>query len=152
MVISANCDDSMTLFVNGQVVAYQTYALRKQTKTVTVFVKRPSVVGVYCVNSNGNGGILVSASTNIVTDSSWRCKSNNKQHEWNLVRNANILHTIHEYIWQACLYSQVCYSPSRVLMIAPGLKPMSLDLIMQRVTLGRGPMYLPRPPGYGLVR
>ncbi len=64
------------------------------TKTITVYAAPTSIVGVNCVDTGGSAGIMVSASTNMVSDGSWRC-SNTFQAGWNLVSDANIqkLHT-----------------------------------------------------------
>jgi hypothetical protein len=81
----------MTLYVDGKQYASQNYKHRKETKTVTVFVTPPSVVAVRCYSSHRKSGILVSASTDIVSDGSWRCsKSIKKQTGWNLVSIARI--------------------------------------------------------------
>jgi hypothetical protein len=88
VVISANCDNIMRLYVNGQLLSDRVGDFY-DTKTITAYAAPTSVVGVNCVDTGGWAGIMVSASTNMVSDGSWRC-SNTFQEGWNLVSDADI--------------------------------------------------------------
>jgi hypothetical protein len=90
VVISAICDDILKVYVNGLLVAESVWGY---STTVTVNVAPPGVVGVNCVDIGGNAGIMLSTSTNMVSDGSWRC-SNTFQDRWNLVSITTPVHII----------------------------------------------------------
>ncbi len=78
----------MRLYVNGQLLSDREGGWGTTT-TKTANAAPTSVVGVNCVDTGGSAGIMVSASTNMVSDGSWRC-SNTFQEGWNLVSDADI--------------------------------------------------------------
>jgi hypothetical protein len=90
VVISAICDDFLKVYVNGLLVAESVWGY---PTTVTVNVAPPGVVGVNCVDGGGNAEIMLSTSTNMVSDGSWRC-SNTFQDRWNLVSITTPVHII----------------------------------------------------------
>jgi hypothetical protein len=83
VVISATCDNVMKLYVNGQLMS-EGGPVWEILKQVTINATQPAVVGINCLDTGAPGGIIMSASNNMVTDSSWRC-SNTLQDGWNTV-------------------------------------------------------------------
>jgi hypothetical protein len=72
----------MKLYVNGQLLYNQDVKKPWETvKQITFKATQPTVVAINCVDTGPPGALILSASNNIVSDSSWRC-SNTDQPGW----------------------------------------------------------------------
>jgi hypothetical protein len=79
-ILSATCDDIMTVYVDGE--AHQDEAMQnfKEVSMVTI-PYGTTVVAIECHNLNGPFGILGSTDDGILTDENWRC-SGEQQDGW----------------------------------------------------------------------
>jgi hypothetical protein len=72
----------MELYADGELVARNTDW--RVTKTVSL-AQEPSVLAVSCLDQGVVGGILLSTSTGLTTDATWRC-STAEEDNWNQVK------------------------------------------------------------------
>ena len=82
MTISATCDDYLDLYVDGNLLFSQVGNWPEAK--IAVVTAAPKVVAMFCLDTGGAGGMLLSTNTSLVTDSSWRC-NNALQEGWTMV-------------------------------------------------------------------